>query len=303
MQELQLGPRLALEVQDLLGAIVDVDERLALVVLRHQLAGPRRDAEPEHARAGIRRREAHAHRRRLAVDRQLHLLRSDDAAFVLDVERHRLAGVAGLRHERVDHQRRALERRRAASTRDRSGRPSSSDSRPRPTVNTGTSAAFIASSASGELGVGRVGAVGHDDEPGQRQPGELLPRAVERRAELRLRAGERRAPSATPGAARSTRSGSCAARTGSTASCSDVGLGRREVLLDERAARLAVDVGDLHAARVVDEHAEEVLLRDGRLDDEHGPEQAEEDERAASRAGSPPGPRDAARCLALRVRR
>ncbi len=51
-----LGPRLAFEVEDLLGAIVDVDQRLALVVLRHQLADARRDPEAEHARPGVRRR-------------------------------------------------------------------------------------------------------------------------------------------------------------------------------------------------------------------------------------------------------
>ena len=108
MQELQLGTRLALEIEDLLGAVVDIDERLALVVLRHQFAGPRRNPEAEHARARIRCREAHAHGCRLAIDRQLHFLRPDNASFVFDVERDRLAGVARLRDERVDHQRRAL---------------------------------------------------------------------------------------------------------------------------------------------------------------------------------------------------
>ena len=189
VEELHLRTRLAFEVQDLLGPIVDVDERLALVVLRDELAGARRDAEAEHARAGVGGREAHAHGRRLAVGRQLHLLRPDDAALVFDVERHRLAGVAGLRDDRVDHQRRALERGRGVDTRS-IWTSLVSDSRPTPTVNTGTLAAFMASSASEQLGVGRVRAVGHQDETRQRQAGELLPRAVERRAELRLRARE-----------------------------------------------------------------------------------------------------------------
>ena len=218
VQELHLGPRLALEVEDLLGAIVDVDQRLALVVLRDELAGPRRDPEPEHARAGIRRREAHAHRRRLAVDRQLHFLRPDDAAFVLDVERHRLAGVAGLRDERVDHQRRALERAsRGADTRS-IWTSLVSDSRPSPTVNTGTSAAFIASSAS-DSSASVVSAPSlTTTSPASGRPGELLPRAVERRADLRLRAAE---ASSSAGDARrcgrATRTGRSAARTGSTA--------------------------------------------------------------------------------------
>ena len=50
------------------------------------------------------------------------------------------------------------------------------------------------------------------------------------------------------------------------------------MLPDEGAARLPVDVGDLHAARIVHEHAKEVLLRHGRLHDEDGPEQAEKNE-------------------------
>ena len=62
-------------------------------------------------------------------------------------------------------------------------------------------------------------------------------------------------------------------------------------------------IGNLHAARIVHEHAEEVLLWHGRFDDEHGPEQAEEDEDEASRAGSPRARRDAVRCPVARVRR
>ena len=189
VQELQLVARLAFEVQDLLGAIVDVDERLALVVLRDELAGPRRDPEPEHARAGIRRREAHAHRRRLAVDRQLHLLRPDDAAFVLDVERHRLARVAGLRDERVDHQRRALERAR------RRRHPIDLDVlRQRFTAEPDREHRDVRrlhrQQRVRELGIGRVRAVGHDDESRKRQTGELLPRTVERRPYLGLRSAE-----------------------------------------------------------------------------------------------------------------
>ena len=49
-----------------------------------------------------------------------------------------------------------------------------------------------------------------------------------------------------------------------------------QLLLDERAAWLAVAVGDRHAPRVVDQDAEEVLLRHGRLENQRRPEQAEE---------------------------
>src|SRR5207244_1438840 len=59
----RLVPRMAFEVEDLLAPIADLDERVARVVLRHLLARLRRHAEPEHARPGVTRRKAHAHRR------------------------------------------------------------------------------------------------------------------------------------------------------------------------------------------------------------------------------------------------
>jgi hypothetical protein len=60
-----------------------------------------------------------------------------------------------------------------------------------------------------------------------------------------------------------------------------------QLLLHERAARLAVAIGDRHAARVVDEDAEEVLLRHRRLEDQRRPEQADqEDATTASRSAT-----------------
>ncbi len=52
-----------------------------------------------------------------------------------------------------------------------------------------------------------------------------------------------------------------------------------QLALHEPAARLAVAVGDEHAARVVDEDAEEILLRNGRLEDQRRPDQAEQQRR------------------------
>ncbi len=49
-----------------------------------------------------------------------------------------------------------------------------------------------------------------------------------------------------------------------------------ELLLHERGARLAVAIGDRHAPRVVHEHAEEILLRHRRFEDERRAEQAEQ---------------------------
>jgi hypothetical protein len=54
-------------------------------------------------------------------------------------------------------------------------------------------------------------------------------------------------------------------------------VGVRERAADEIRAR-ALLVGELHAARIVDEDAHDVLLRDGGLHDEHGTEDAEEDD-------------------------
>src|SRR5262249_28287466 len=54
--------------------------------------------------------------------------------------------------------------------------------------------------------------------------------------------------------------------------------GAAEVLADEVAARLAGSIRDLHAARVVEENAEKVLLRHSRLQDERRPCQAEQNQ-------------------------
>ena len=48
--ELQLEARLPFEIEDALGPVADVDQRLAHVVLRHHLAGTRRDLEAEDPR-------------------------------------------------------------------------------------------------------------------------------------------------------------------------------------------------------------------------------------------------------------
>jgi hypothetical protein len=51
--ELHLRPRLALEVEHLLAPIVDVDERITLVVLRHFLVLLDGNAEVEDPRADL----------------------------------------------------------------------------------------------------------------------------------------------------------------------------------------------------------------------------------------------------------
>ena len=53
---------------------------------------------------------------------------------------------------------------------------------------------------------------------------------------------------------------------------------KTELLLDESASRLPAPIGNLHAPRVVQENRHDVLLIDGRADDERGTEQTEEHE-------------------------
>ena len=55
-----------------------------------------------------------------------------------------------------------------------------------------------------------------------------------------------------------------------------------------RDARRGVRLRQLHAARVVDQDADDVLLRDRRLDDEHRAEDAEEDDGRARPRAAPP---------------
>ena len=54
--ELHLEARLAFEIEDRLLAIADVDVDVALVVLRDDFAGLRRDSEAEHAAGRLRSR-------------------------------------------------------------------------------------------------------------------------------------------------------------------------------------------------------------------------------------------------------
>ena len=103
--EAHLGPRLALEVQHVLAIVAHVDERLLRVVLRDLLARLRRNAEGERPRAGVVRRDAHAHRRDVAVRRQRDRVARHDAPAVLDDERHPLPRVAALANQDVGDER------------------------------------------------------------------------------------------------------------------------------------------------------------------------------------------------------
>ena len=88
---------------------------------------------PEHARAESRRRKAHAHGCRLAVESAASPPASRRCGLHLRRRAHRLAGVAGLRDERVDRRDLPLSA-AAGSTRGQSARLFVRDSRPSPTV-------------------------------------------------------------------------------------------------------------------------------------------------------------------------
>ena len=275
VQKRHLRPRLTFVVQDLLASIGNVDQGLAHVVLGHELTGTGRDSETEHPWTGIRRRESHPHRCRLAVLRQLHLLGADDAAFVLDVKRDGLAGVPGLRHDCVDHERRAKERgpRRRYAVHLHVARE------PVPAHTHGEHRhcrCLQPEQRVAQRRVGGVRAVAHKDHPGQRQPRELLARTVESRAKAGLHPAERQ----LVGRLEAPRRGGEPERPKNESFRQ--GLDQRRVLaerlLDERTARLGAPVGNLHASRVVDEDGEEVLLRNGCLDHEDRAEQAEQHE-------------------------
>ena len=127
-----------------------------------------------------------------------------------------------------------------------------------------------------ERGVGRVGAVGDHDQPGERQPGQLVARALERRPEPRRRAVvfQIRRRSSSRSADEENRKKRRTKRSDSALQQRTVGLA--ELLLDELGARLPVAIGNRHAARVVEQDAEEVLLRHRGLQDQRGPKQAEQ---------------------------
>ena len=121
-----------------------------------------------------------------------------------------------------------------------------------------------------------VGAVGHHDETGERQPRQLVARPIERLAETRRGAVVFQV----------ARFLQPAGRRGEAEKADDEALRQRgqqlrvgpvQLILHERAARLTVAVGDRHAARVVDQDAEKVLLRHRRLEDQRRPEETDEE--------------------------
>ena len=260
---------MSFEVQDLLALVAHLDERVARVVLRDLFAGLRRDAKPEHSRSGIRRLEARAHGRRFAVGRERDLLRADDVAVVFDLERNRLARITGLRHDDVDHERCALEHvawRLDARHLDVVPESFGADA----DCEDGNRSCLDTRERLVERRVGSVGAVRDEDDAGERQSGKIVAHPRQRLTDPR-------------GAARVFQF---------VGRLHAIGVGSIDAQLSEAAphelaARLVLPIGDLHAARIVDDDREEILLRHGGLQDERRTEETKDDQR---------DDRDAQRC-------
>ena len=298
-EKLHLPARLAFEVQDPLAAVLDDDQRLAEIVLGDHLARLRRHPEAEEPGPRLGGGEAHPHRLRLAVGGQLHVLRGDDAALVLYLHGHRLAAVAAVRDHQLDRQRRAAQH---AARRSH-------------TAQLDVALELLAAQPHREdrhaLRLQReqrlaqaafqvVGAVAHHDQTGQRHARQLVVRPLERPPEVRPRAAERQLVQRRHaiGLPREPEEpqGEPVGEGGP-----QLAVGRAELPAHELVARRLVAIGDLHAARVVDEDAEEVLLRHHRRQHEHRPEQAERQH--AQRGDADDGQDGAVRRLAVPAHR
>ncbi len=146
---------------------------------------------------------------------------------------------------------------------------------PTPTVNTGSACDFSPASAWSSV-VSDVSAPSlTTTRPGDRQAAHLVADARQRVAEPRAGALKREV----------RRGLQALGHAGETENACHEALAERphqrrvrlaELIEHVLAARLIGFVGDLHAARVVEDHADEVLLRDGHLEQKHRPEDREE---------------------------
>ncbi len=274
-QELHLGPGLAVDVENPLAPIDDGDQRVALVVLRHLFAVEHRDPEVQHARPGVRQREADPHGGRLPVRRQRDVLRRELLAFVLHDERHDAARIAGLadhevhdeggalqhRHRRIDATQLDIVRERVAAEPDREHRQAGRSQ--------GTECL-------GHARARRVGAVAQQHDARDRESRQFLGGPRERLGDVRTRA---RVGAALR--ARDAFGGGREAEVPKGEAARERGAEPPRVaegVTDERGARRRLVVRDRHAARVVHEHGEEVALRLDGAEHQHRPEQADEND-------------------------
>ncbi len=149
-------------------------------------------------------------------------------------------------------------------------------SRPMPTVNTGICARAQSEQRFLDRRFLGVGSVGHHHETSQRQARKFVLCALQRFAQLRLRAVERQLAGGAD-AVGVRRESEDADGVAARQRLHHRAVGR-ERRVDELAARLTVVIGDAHAARVVQQDAEKVLLRHGRAKNQNRPEETEENQ-------------------------
>ena len=178
----------------------------------------------------------------------------------------------------------------------------SNRSAPRPTVKIGTDFARSDSSSS-PIGARELSAPSlSDDEPRQRNRVQLLARLLDCVADVRLAGVERQSRHAL-----SMRCAPDEKRNSRTMNFFAQRLEQRAVrsaerVLDPSLRGFAVAVGDAHAPRVVDQHADVVALRNRRRQQQHRPEAGRPAARRAPRRAARPAPTDRAAC-SCRARR
>ena len=298
-QELHFEPRLALDVEHALAPVRHRHQSLAHVVLRHLLAVLRANLEAEDARPRLGQREPDTHGGGFAVRRQRHVLRRNHLPLVFDRERNGAAGVAGLAHHDLGHERGALEHggrgidaadlhvlvERLAPEADREH---------------GQAGRFERANRVSHRLARRVGAVSDEHDTRDRQAGELLGRSLQRAPDVRARAGEGH----RCGVGHSARGRGelvVADREPARQGGAERARGAQR-LPDKRAAGLCVEISDLHAARPVHQDREHVALRLDGAHDEHRPKQGEQEDgerRETEREQGGAGP--AGRARGLRV--
>ena len=284
-QESHLVARLALEVEDLLAPVLDAHQRRLAVVLRDLLVHGHRNAEGVGARARRGGGEANRNRDRLPVVRQLDLLGADDLSLVFDDQRHGLALVAHVRDHHVDHHRGTREH--------RPGRVGAADLDVPPEALLAHAHGVDRNPLRlqrherlGQLFARVVRSVGDQDQARERHRGQFGAGALERRSEARAASHEAHLGEVLD-AVRARREAEVAHREAVGQGGEDRGIRRAEGLLQEGSAGAAVEVLDLHAAGIVQQHAHEVLLRHHRRDHQGRPQKTEGEHRESREAESP----------------
>ena len=276
-----LVARFSLEVEDLLGAVPDLHDRVQFVVLQDAFARLSRDPEGQLARALGVQRDRDRGDQGLPVVREGHFLGGDDPAHVLDHDRNRAPGEPARVHDHGDHHRGACQR-LLRNLRAAGLHVGFHLFVPQPDREDGHRRGAERQQRLAEGRVGVVPAVGDDHDARERHPLQLVAGVGQRIADPGVAAVEgHRVHAVDP------------CRRGREAEVAE-----REVLvqrIDQVAIRMeesrglvraggSVTVVDGHAAGVVDEHGQEVPLRHDRR--QHQP-RLHDDEEEQQERGAP----------------